>query len=189
MKRWVLAGAAVVLGVAALTAYGRAQGERGWGPDTRGRGGFRMGPRLLAFLENDRVKTELGLTDDQTSRLRQIIVEAQKSSVKTGADMAVRGIELRELMQVEQPDRAAIMKKVQELSDLRGQMMKQHVESLLAAKTVLTPEQQKKVRAFLASGQRGFGQRRFGREGFQRRMRPPNAPPPAPDAPGAPPTN
>src|SRR3972149_2332825 len=121
MKRWVLAGAAVVLGVAALTAYGRAQGERGWGPDTRGRGGFRMGPRLLAFLENDRVKTELGLTDDQTSRLRQIIVEAQKSSVKTGADMAVRGIELRELMQVDQPDRAAIMKKVQELSDLRGQ--------------------------------------------------------------------
>jgi Spy/CpxP family protein refolding chaperone len=125
------------------------------------------------MLENDRVKAELGLTEDQTSRLRQIIVESQKSSVKTGADMAVRRIELRELLRAENPDRATVLKKVQEISDLRGQMMKQHVEALLAAKTVLSPEQQKKMRRLMQARRNGFWR---GPEGRDRSVGPPNRP-------------
>jgi Spy/CpxP family protein refolding chaperone len=155
----------------------------------RGGGEERLAGRLMAALDNDRVKAYLGLTDPQVDRLRQILVEAEKSGVKTRADIAVRGIELRELLRADKPDRDAVMKKVQELSDLRGQMMKQRIEALLAAKSVLTPEQQKKIRSFIESrmglGMEGFGARR---EGF--RARPPEtAPrPPAPPArPGEPP--
>jgi Spy/CpxP family protein refolding chaperone len=183
MKRCALAGIVLVMGVFALTVVARAQrGEEGgpWGREEHGRG-----LRLLAMLENERVKTELGLTDQQTDRLRQIVVDAKKNTIKTRADIAVRGIELREMLRADKPDRETIMKKVQEISDLRGQIMKQHVESLLAAKTVLTPEQQKKMRAFLEHRGRP-GTRR---EGFRpHRPRAPEGPPelPAPP-PGEPP--
>ena len=137
------------------------------------------------MLENERVKTELGLTDQQTDRLRQIMVDAKKNTVKTRADVTVRGIELREMLRADKPDREAVMKKVQGISDLRGQIMKQHVESLLAAKTVLTPEQQKKMRAFLEHR----GRPGMRHEGFRPpRPRAPEGPPepPAPP-PGEPP--
>jgi len=96
----------------------------------------------------------------------------------------VRGIELREMLRADKPDREAVMKKVQEISDLRGQIMRQHVESLLAAKTVLTPEQQKKMRAFLEHR----GRPGMRHEGFRpRQPRAPGAPEPPAPPPGEPP--
>jgi Spy/CpxP family protein refolding chaperone len=119
-----------------------------------------MGSRMLAMLESDRVKAELNLTDQQVARLHQIALEGEKGSVKARAELQVRGLELRELLRADQPEREAVMKKVQEITELRGQMMRQHVESLLAAKTVLTPEQQQKFRS-LRAGRAG----RMGRRG------------------------
>jgi hypothetical protein len=52
------------------------------------------------------------------------------------------------------------MKKVQEVSDLAGQLMQQRVQALLSAKTILTPAQQKKIREFSAN-------HRMGRPGMQ----------------------
>lgn len=154
----------------------------------------RLAGRLLAALDNDRVKAYLNLTDSQADRLRQILVDAEKAGVKTRADIAVRGIELRELLRADKPDHDAVMKKVDELSNLRGQMMKERIEALLAAKNVLTPEQQKKIRTFMER-RAGFGGGRepfsARREGFGPRRpeampRPPAAPAP-PAHPGEPP--
>jgi Spy/CpxP family protein refolding chaperone len=149
---------------------------------------------LMAILDNDRVKASLNLTDQQVDRLRQILVDTEKASVKMRADMAVRGIELRELLRADKADHDAVMSKVGELSDLRGQMMKQHVEALLAAKALLTPEQQKKMRSFIESRAAFGGMReRLGerREGWGTRRpevapRPPTPPVP-PAHPGEPP--
>jgi len=170
---------------------GMGGGGPEWGGFAGREGGLRMAGRLMAALENDRVKAYLNLTEPQADRLRQILVDTEKASVKTRADMAVRGIELRELLRADKPDRAAVIRKVQELSELRGQMMKQHVEALLAAKDVLTPEQQKKIRAFIQNraafggGRMGFGPRREG-PGPRRPETMPR--PPAPPAnPGDPP--
>jgi len=153
-------------------------------------GGERMATRLMSALESDRVKAYLNLTDQQVDRLRQLLVDTEKAGVRTRADIAVRHIELRELLRADKPDHDAVIKNVQELSELRGQMMKQHIEALLAAKTVLTPEQLKKIREFMARREAfGAGRERFGagREGF-RPSRPEAPRPPAPPAhPGEPP--
>jgi Spy/CpxP family protein refolding chaperone len=145
----------------------------------RGRERGDRGVRLLRLLENDRVKTELGLSDEQSQRLRQIVVDTEKSSIKTRADLAVRGIELRELLRSNNPDRNAVMSKVQEISNLRGEMMKQHVGALLAAKAVLTPEQQKKIQAFIERRQAAAPGQSM-RMGPQRRPAP--GPPPEPES-------
>ena len=168
MRRWIIsvvAGAMLSLPiVASAQEFGRWGGERG-------RGGME-GPRLMAMLENDRVKSALGLTDEQSAKLREIMVESRKSTIKTRADMEVRGLELRELLRADQPGREAVLHKVQEISELRGQMMRQRVESLLAAKSVLTAEQQQKIRAFISerrgrrdAWRRDQGSGRPGRDG------------------------
>jgi Spy/CpxP family protein refolding chaperone len=107
--------------------------------------------RLLALLESDRGRQLLGISDEQATRLRQITVDAQKTAIRTKADLAVRGLELRELLVADNPDRATVLKKVDEVSALTGTLMKQHVEALLSAKTVLTPEQQQKIRELSAN--------------------------------------
>ena len=183
--------------VLGLVARAQDGGGFGRGPDRAEdfRGGMfaegrefgrshRMGPRLLAILDNDRVKSALGLTDDQSARLRKIVVDSEKSNIKTRADLSVRGIELHELMRADVPDRQAVMKKVDEISALRQEMMKQEMDALLNAKGVLTPEQQKKIRTFL---ERRHGEEGRGNRFFQRRVpAPPDGPGRMPNPPEAP---
>jgi len=187
----------------ALVAWGqdgpdRAGGQRQQGFGERGRaGGFgRQGMRwghgqhgfgreagLLRLADNPRVRAALNLTDEQVGRFHKLAVESEKSSVKTHAELELRGIELRELLRAENPDHDSVMKKVDEISVLRGQTARQHMETLLAARSVLTPEQEKKLRSFRE--EHGFGG--SGREHRMQRGEGYGRPSGGPDAPPAPP--
>ncbi|MGO8737164.1 MAG: Spy/CpxP family protein refolding chaperone [Terriglobia bacterium] len=144
--------------------------------------------RLLALLDSDRIRTYLRLEDPQVERLRHIVLETQKANVKTRAEIEVRGIELREALRAVKPERDEILKKAQEISDLRGEMMKHNVEAILAAKAVLSPEQQKKVFFILENRYEGGS---VGEEPRGMRAKPlpgPSVPPPPiPLHPGEPP--
>ena len=148
MNRNVRACALILGGLLVLPVWAAAQGPEEWGP--RGGGheqGF--GGPMFGFLHNERMKAELGLTDEQAEKLHQISTDSRKASIRTRADLQIRRMELHEILRADKTDRDAAMKKVQEISDLQGQMMRQHVESMLAAKSVLTPEQQKKIHAMM----------------------------------------
>jgi len=134
--------------------FGRP-GERGMGWQRGGGHEFGGGQRLLRMAENPRVRQFLGLTDEQVGRLHKIGVDSEKVTVQTRADLELRHIELRELMRADNPDHDAIMQKLDEVNALRGKMDKQRVETLLSARSVLTPEQQKKIKTFMEN--RGFG--------------------------------
>jgi len=144
--------------------------------------------KLLALLDSDRFRSYLGLEGSQVDRLRQIALETEKANVKIRAEIEVRSIELREALRADKPDRDEILKKVQEISDLRGGMMKQLVEAILAAKSVLTPEQQRKV-MFIIENRGEGGPAEEGRGGAHARPvpRPGEPPQPAPTHPGEPP--
>jgi Spy/CpxP family protein refolding chaperone len=189
MRKRILIASAAIVGILGLTLVAWAFDRWDRGGDWHGQEGFGHGSRLMALLDNDRVRTYLNLTDPQVEQLRTIIADTEKTTIKDRADLAVRGIELRELMRADKPDRDAILKKVEEISQLRGQLMKEHVEALLAAKSVLTPEQQKKIHAFIERrGWTGPWAGRSMRHGGW--MHPPSRPatPQAPAPPGEPPT-
>ncbi len=162
--------------------------DGGFGPHAmgpwHGQHAFGGGRGVLGLADNPRVRAYLNLTDQQTDRLHQIAVDSEKSSVKTRADLHLRGIELRELLRADNVDRDAVLKKVDELSALRGQIAKQHMEAMLSARSLLTPEQQKKLRSFREN--RGFGGP--GHEHMMPRHVGPGGPP-HPDAPAAPPAH
>jgi len=164
---------------------GGLMGGFGQGPLGLGREG-REGLRLLGMLESDQVKAALGLSEQQADRLREIMLSTAKASVKTRADLEVHGIELAEMLRADKPDHDAVMKKAEEISDLRGQMMKQHVGALLAAKDVLTPEQQKKIRSFMGGHLAHGFEWRGRREGHGGPMDRPPHPPSPPHAPPQP---
>jgi hypothetical protein len=144
-RKGILVSSIIVLSFLSLETivWGGSQGI--WGRRL-GEPGDRLAvDRLLALLDSARVRTYLSLESPQVERLRQIVLETEKANVKVRAEIEVREIELREALRADKPDRDAILKKVQEISDLRGGMMKHNVEAILAAKAVLSPEQQRKV--------------------------------------------
>lgn len=130
-------------------------GGRGMGWQHGGRGRFGGGDHLLRLAENPRVRQYLGLTDDQVGRLHKIGIDAEKASVQTRADMQLRHIELGELLRADNPDHDAIMHKLDEVNTLQGKIQKQHVETLLTARSVLTADQLKKIKTFMEN--RGGG--------------------------------
>ena len=145
-----------------------------------------MSQRILALLDNDQFRSRINLTDDQANRLRQIVVNAEKSAIETRARTAVDGIELRELLRADKPDQDAVMQKVEEITSLRGEMMKNGIQAILEAKSVLTPEQQKKVREFMENrfSRSGWGARwREYRRGAMMRPQGPRNMPPSPEQP------
>jgi Spy/CpxP family protein refolding chaperone len=131
------------------TMGGPERGER----RGRGFGGpLQRVSRLLAALDDPRVRTVLGLTDEQADGLRKIIVGTETFTIKTGADIAVDSIDLRELLRADKPDRAAVRSKGDEISKSTSQLINHYLDAILAAKAVLTPEQQKMIRAYIESG-------------------------------------
>ncbi len=162
MRKKILVGGAALAAILALAAVGWAIERGPWAHRFGGHEHGDMAARVLALLDNDHFRAEMNLTDQQASRLREIVVDAEKSSVETGAALKVDAIDLRELLRADNPDRAAVLKKVDEISALRGELMKEHIEALLAAKTVLTPEQQKKFRDFFERRHNVFFMRRHG---------------------------
>ncbi len=108
--------------------------------------------RLLAALDDPRVRTMLSLTDQQADSLRKIVVGTETFTIRVGADIAVDSIDLRELLRADKPDRAAVMSKGDEISKSTSQLINHYLDAMLAAKAVLTPEQQKMIRAYIERG-------------------------------------
>ena len=119
------------------------------GPGGFGMGGHGMGPGF------GRLQEELGLTEEQRAKLRQQFLESRKAAVRTQADLTIKQMELHELMEGDNPDRAQIDRKLREIADLRYAMQKSHVDGRLAFQQVLTPEQRAKLRQFRERGFRG----------------------------------
>lgn len=177
-----------------FAASGLVFAAQGWGPGWthgfRGPDAGAISRRILALLNDSRFQSSVHLTESQITRLRQIVTDEEKSNIEVRAKMQVDGIDLRQMLQEDKPNADAVMKKVQEISHLRGQMMKNNVQALLDAKAVLPPEQQNQVRQFIREQfrSRRWGSRRMEHHRGRMQMRPgtPPAPPSAP-APPAPP--
>jgi Spy/CpxP family protein refolding chaperone len=114
-----------------------------------GAGPLQKVSRLMAALDEPRVRASLGLTDQQADGLRKIVVDTETFTIKTGAMIAVDSIELRELLRADKPDRTAVMAKGSEISKSTSEMISHYLDAMLSAKAILTPEQQKMFRAYM----------------------------------------
>ena len=148
--RWSMGAVAVVAMLAAGVAH--AQGPRGGGPGSRGRGGFGPGAGLPL--------RELQLTDAQQDQVRQIRSRHE-------ADMREAMTRLEKARQTQQTAVEAVPADEAKITSLTQDMVQAEVDVAIQASrlntelwSVLTPDQQTKLKALRAERQARFDQRR-----------------------------
>ena len=96
-----------------------------------------FGPRHARIVE------QLKLSDSQKKDFENINSDFAKKRVEQQAKVKVAGIELHSLLQADNPDRSAIEKKINEISDLQAQNKMLRVDHWFAVNKMLTPDQQR----------------------------------------------
>ena len=105
--------------------------------------------RPFGFVQ--RIKEELGLTDEQVAKLEALRLEHMKARIEIGAKMKVAGLELATLMKEHGNDQA-VLQKSSELTALRNQAAEMAVKHQLERRAVFTAEQWDKVGAMRPLG-------------------------------------
>jgi Spy/CpxP family protein refolding chaperone len=149
-------------------------GMRGFG---RGRGEF----GLARLLNDPAIREKLGITAEQAGAIRKQESDFRKTEIRERADLQVKRVDLRDLLDAEKPDRAAIDSKLQEISTARLALEKSAVHFRLTMREAITPEQREKLHQLMSE--------RFRHEGGPGRPGPrgeghkgQHGPAPAPDA-------
>lgn len=120
---------------------GMGQGQ-GQGP-----GQMRRGPEGRPMQRRATALADLGLTDVQKADLRKARESARRDRLRKSTDLKIARLDLRSLMQAEKVDDKAVAAKLAELQAAQGALLKLRVDTALAMKRLLTPEQQKKLAA------------------------------------------
>lgn len=134
-----------------LVIQGRRERQEGWG------GPLHVFSQMEGELDNPRVQTALGLSSQQVTSLRGILVRTEIDTIQTGAGMLVDGIQLKELLRSDHPDRTAVMAKGSAISQSVSHLVDHYLDAILQAKTILTPQQQDMIRAYMEKHRQGFG--------------------------------
>jgi len=103
--------------------------------------------RLLHHLL--RHQKELGLTEEQVSKLKTLSLDFDRSRIKVRADIMVAERELRALIHDDQADMAAIEAKIKESEGLQTGLRVTAIKARREAWSLLTPEQREKEKAEL----------------------------------------
>jgi len=134
-------------------------GDEGGGPGRPGFGGPWSGGRWGAghrMVDRVRIRArlaeELNLTSDQRSRMAEIRERAEKRRIQATADLRIAAVDLRHLVRSERPDRRAIDAQIDRLATMRASLMKAQIGTRLEMRSILTPEQERKLRDGIGRG-------------------------------------
>ena len=92
---------------------------------------------------------ELGLTDAQRTKLRDIGEAQMRRGIQERADIRIAELDLRKLLRADKPDQGAINRQVDKIADMRAKLAKERIAARLQMREVLTPEQRAKARGML----------------------------------------
>lgn len=87
----------------------------------------------------------LQLSEPQRDQVRQITLEARKGARRRQAEMDVIHLDIQDLIAAPALDEAALSAKVQQLADLQLATLRAEVDSRVAMRKILTPEQIEKM--------------------------------------------
>jgi Spy/CpxP family protein refolding chaperone len=98
---------------------------------------------------NERLLEKLNLSDVQKKDFEKLKSEFAKQRVEQQAKIKIAAIELHTLMKADSPDRDAIEKKINEISNLQAQNRMVGVDHWFSVNKLLSPDQQKVWRGML----------------------------------------
>ncbi len=102
-----------------------------------------------------RYEDQLGLSQDQVTKLRALRLESRKETLRRVADLRGAQLDLGALLHAETPDLAKIEAQVRRIESLRTDLRMSRIRTSLEARALLTLEQQKQLRALRSERPRG----------------------------------
>lgn len=140
-----------------FAAWGRGRGMRddmGLGLGGFGLNGSWVGAERA--LRDPQIRQQLGISDQQANKLEQDITNFQKARIQDRANLEIQRIDLRNLLAAENPDRAAVDSKLQQVSAAQLALEKSAADFAVTLKQEIPPEQRQKIRQFLRERRGGF---------------------------------
>lgn len=128
---------------------------------------------LGKWWKNSEIVKRLQITESQVKQIEQIFLEHRLKLVDLRAELERRELQLKPLMEIDQPDEAKVLAQTARIAAARAELEKANTSMMLAIRRVLSVEQWKKLEDIRDT----------------RRLPAPPAPtaPPSPPAPPAPP--
>jgi len=120
---------------------GKGYGEHGGGMKGHHGGAGHFLRHLLMHQK------EIGLSEEQTGKIKALQLELDKTRIRTEAEIQVAERELHELIRDEKADLAAIEAKLRQGADLEVGLRLTAVKTRRNAMALLTPEQREKEKA------------------------------------------
>jgi Spy/CpxP family protein refolding chaperone len=122
------------------------------GPGMRGPG---MRQRdSVPDLMRPEIQKELAITAEQRQKLADIHFNAEKESIQHRSALQILHLELSRLTDAENPDRAVIDKKIQEVAREEGALMRSSINARLNMRAVLTAEQRTQLEQWMQTRMR-----------------------------------
>jgi Spy/CpxP family protein refolding chaperone len=91
-------------------------------------------------------KPGINLSAEQKDKIRTLSLDAKKDEIRLKSDLSIARLELRELMQQDELDKAKVNRKIDEIGALRTKLQKAKFEKRMALREVLTKEQLQSLR-------------------------------------------
>ena len=131
--------------------------EPGYGTEGHGGGGYSsMGGHGASMMHNStghlirhllKHEVEIGLTEEQVTKLKDMQLNLDKTRIKTEADIQVAERELKALTEDEKSDLGTIEAKLKQSGDLQVGLRMVSVKARREVLALLTPEQRAKEKA------------------------------------------
>lgn len=99
--------------------------------------------RMMEMRKN--LADELGLTEEQEKAIAKARLEFIKNTADTKTKLEIKNAELKALWMESEPNKDAILKKVKEINDLKGELALKKAELRFEIYKILTPDQRKKI--------------------------------------------
>ena len=126
-----------------------------------------------SWWRNHRIAEEIGLNDQQKQQLEKISLASRLKTIDLRADLEKQQVILEPMLQTYHPDASQVLEQVEKVSQARAAIEKERVQTMLAARNVLSEEQWNKLKDSRMEFHRNFRVRDFHR----------HLGPPKPDAP------
>jgi len=114
-----------------------------------------------------RHQKDIGLTDEQTAKLKALALDQDRARIRAHADVQVAERELRALVVDEKTDLSVIESKIKEREALAAKLRFMGVKAKRALLAVLTPEQRDKLKAVREQMRESHRARALKNQGFE----------------------
>ncbi len=138
MKKAIPMALAAVVFISAAYAQGPCMGYHG----KEG-----MGPGMMHEMRGEMGLEMLDLSAEQHDEIKAIKTETQKKIIPVKADIELKQIDLRNAMDVDDPNRNKIMQLTKEISDLKLKIKQTKIDQKLRIHAMLTPEQREQMKS------------------------------------------